>query len=437
MPQNAGPNIEVVPLESLSGDPVSVRATGLRPGSTVTISIERTDDAGVRWRSQARFVVGDDGIVDPAVQPPLAGDYSGVDQAGLFWSMKPTSTDKPSGAFGKSLAPENLTASLESDGTLVASRDFVRLRLARGIERDEVKEEGVVGTLFLPQGNERRPAIVVLSGSEGGTYEPAAAQYAAQGYVTFALAYFGVDGLPGELEEIPVETVERGLHWLKSHPRVKADSIGAWGASKGAELALLAASLLSDIKAVVAKSASAFVFEGIGEGMGRVHRSSWTYRGESVPFVPLGFNMRIVASYRWARLRKSPWSTRPMYSYAVKRAKDLEAAAIKVENINGPVLVTGGGKDGVWPSDEMARMIVNRLKSKGHPHDDVSLTYANAGHQIASPYAPTSINYLTTPDGFVELLGGTPSANAQASQDSSPKINAFLAKALGLGSKTV
>jgi dienelactone hydrolase len=432
MTEVAGPSLEVEPLESLSGEPVSMRATGLPPGSKATISIERTDDAGVTWGSRAQFVAGDDGVVDPADHAPVAGDYSGVDQAGLFWSMKPTSKNKPPGAFGKNMAPENMTASLESDGKRVASQDFVRLRLARGIERVEVKEEGVVGTLFLPEGNERRPAILVLSGSEGGTFEPAAAQYAAQGYVTFALAYFGMDDLPRDLEEIPVETVERGLRWLKSHPRVKADSVGAWGASKGAELALLAASLFGDIKAVVAKSASAYVFEGVGEGKGKVHRSSWTYKGESVPFVPFEFNMKIGASYGWAQMRKSPWSTRPMYSYAIKRAKELEAAAIQVENINGPVLVTGGGQDGVWPSDEMSRMIVDRLKSKGHPHEDVALTYPDAGHQIASPYTPTSINYLTIPGAFVELLGGTPAANAHASEDSSPKINEFLAKALGL-----
>jgi hypothetical protein len=44
----------------------------------------------------------------------------------------------------------------------------------------------------------------------------------------------------------------------------------------------------------------------------------------------------------------------------------------------------------------------------------------------------TSINYLTIGGGFVELLGGTPIANARASEDSSPKINEFLAKALPL-----
>ena len=239
-----------------------------------------------------------------------------------------------------------------------------------------------------------------------------------------------MDGLPKELEEIPLETVERGVEFLKVRPRVKAGSIGIWGASKGAELALLSAAMFPDIKFVVAKSASAYAFESIGKNMGRVHKSSWTYKGKSVPFVPLEFNMQIGVSYMWARMMKKPWPMRPMYEFGIKHAKDLEAATIKVENINGPVLVTGGGKDGVWPSDEMARLITERLKAKNHPYGDVALTYSDAGHQIASPYASTMVNYLTAPDGFKELLGGTPEGNSRASMDSTPKIEEFLAKAI-------
>ena len=105
MAQNAGPSIDVNPLESLSGEPVSVRATGLRPGSKVTLSISRTDDAGVTWESHAQFVAGDDGTVDPAVQATVAGNYSGVDQAGLFWSMKPTSSDSRRGRSARVWPP--------------------------------------------------------------------------------------------------------------------------------------------------------------------------------------------------------------------------------------------------------------------------------------------------------------------------------------------
>jgi len=433
MAQADEPRIDAIPLESLSGDPISIRAAGLPPGSNVIICIERIDNAGVKWESRSSFAAGGEGTVDSGVQQPLSGGYKGVDKCGPFWSMKPTSKNKPATAFGTDLAPEKFTAKLESQGNLIASCGFVRYRLAKGVDRVEIRENGVIGTLFLPQGTKKLPAIIVFGGSEGGVFEPAAVKFANKGYVTFALAYFGMEGLPDELQEIPVETVERGVQWLKSHPRVGADSIGVWGASKGAELALLSASLIPDIKAVVAKSPSAFAFEAIGGSMGKVHKSSWSYRNKSIPFVPVGFTFRIGASYMWARMRKKPWPTRIMYASAIKQAKDPEAAAIKVELINGPVLVTGGGGDGVWPSDEMARMIVERLKSKGHSHDNLSLIYAKAGHQIASPYSPTTINYLTAPDGFVELLGGTPSANAHASQDSTPRIFEFLEKALVKG----
>jgi dienelactone hydrolase len=425
-----GPKLIVEPLESLSFEPLTIRAEGLRPGLRATLGVQMTDDNGVTWSSSAQFAAGEDGMVDPSTQAPVAGDYDYADQAGLFWSLRPVSEKKPSGAFGKSLASHEMTAWLEVDRERVATQAFKRLRLARGVDRVEVREEGVTGTLFLPADEDERPALVVLSGSEGGTFEPAAAQYAAQGLVTFALAYFGMEGLPEELEEIPVETVERALTWLAAQPRVNGDAIGVWGASKGAELALLAASIFPAIKAVVAKSASAYVFESIGEDMGKVHKSSWTHRGGPVPFIPLEFNMRIGASYFWSRFSKKPWATRPMYDYAIKHAPDLESASIKVENINGPVLVTGGGKDGVWPSDEMAVAIGKRLSSQDRKFKDVVLTYPDAGHQIASPYTATSINYLTIPGGFVELLGGTPKGNAMASEDSFPKINEFLSRAL-------
>jgi dienelactone hydrolase len=422
----------VEPLEAMSFEQVIIQAKGLQPGSCVVLGLEMTDDGGVAWASSAAFVADDGGNVDTSRHAPTSGAYDFVDPAGLFWTLKPVSENRPSGAFGKSLAPHEMTAWLEVDGERVASQSFKRLRLAPGVERIEVREKDTVGTLFLPSGEDVRPAILVLSGSEGGTFEPAASQYAAQGYVAFALAYFGIEDLPEELEEIPVETVERALEWLARHPRVNGDKIAVWGASKGAELALLAASFYPQIKAVVGKSASAYVFESIGESMGKAHKSSWTRGGSPAPFVPLQFNTRIGMSYFWSRFRKKPWPTRPMYAYAIKRAADLESARIKVENIKGPILVTGGGQDSVWPSDEMARAIEKVLAFKKRKFADVILTYPDAGHQIASPYASTTINYLTVDGGFVELLGGTPKGNAMASEDSFPKINDFLAKALGI-----
>lgn len=275
--------------------------------------------------------------------------------------------------------------------------------------------------------------MIVLSGSEGGTYEPAAAIYASHGYVTLALAYFGMEGLPPALVEIPLETVGRAIEWLKAHPRVKGDAIGLWGASKGAELALVAASYYPEVKAVVAKSPSAVVFEGTGPEMGRNHRSSWSVKGEPLAFVPIVFNQELSESFFAAMAKKQPWATAPMYEYALQDKDAVESAAIEVERINGPVLLVSGGQDGVWPAGRMSQMIMERLRSKGHPFPDVRLHYEVAGHQISAPYSPTTVNWLQIPGAFAEDLGGSPEGNARAAMDSWPKILEFLRRHLGGG----
>jgi dienelactone hydrolase len=108
-----------------------------------------------------------------------------------------------------------------------------------------VREDGVIGTLVEPT-EEPRGAVVVLGGSTGGMDETVATALAEAGFVSLALAYFGVTGLPERLAEIPVETVARGILWLRDHPSVGRLRVGLVGASKGGELALLAASLLSE-----------------------------------------------------------------------------------------------------------------------------------------------------------------------------------------------
>jgi dienelactone hydrolase len=333
------------------------------------------------------------------------------------------------GAFSKSLEPVELTVSAQVAGTELPPQTIRRLAVAPGVEREPIARDGVQGTLFTPAEPGPRPALVVLSGSEGGGYEPSAAAYAAMGYTTLALSFFGVEGLPAQLVEVPLETVERAIAWLSRHPRVKPDAIGIWGVSKGAELALLAASHIPQVRAVVAKSPSAVAFEGLSDDLGKHHRSSWTYRGEPVPFVPVTFTAGIGASYGWSRLRHKPWSTTPMYAHALEDAEAVRRAAIAVEDIGGPLLLTSGGHDGAWPSGPMSELIIERRRAHGHT-DDVHLHYAEAGHQIAAPYTPTTISWFVVAGGMIEDLGGTPAGNAAASADSWPRINAFLAQHL-------
>jgi dienelactone hydrolase len=422
---NLAAAFNISPLKALSGEPVHIRVTGLDPDTKVKLVTKRTDNAGVKWESHAIFITDIGGSVDLNAQAPVSGTYSGIDPSGLFWSMRPVSDMKPQGAFPNVLEPQRITIYAEVGGKHILSGTMERLLISPDVKRQPVNEAGVKGTLFIPPHDEKYSAIIVLGGSEGGIYEPSAAIYASQGYVTLALAYFGLEGLPTSLVNIPLETIERGIRWLDACPQVNKDAIGIWGVSKGAELALLAASKFPKIKAVVAKSPSSVVFEGISEDMGRNHKSSWSYKGESLPFVPTMFNMRLSATFFWAKLARRPWQTRPMYEYALRNKKAVERATIEVENINGPVLLTSGGQDGVWPAGKMAAMIMERLKAKGHPFPDVHLHYEDAGHQIVAPYSPTTVNWLTLPGGFIEGLGGSPKGNAAAAMDSWHKINEF------------
>ncbi|MEN3051402.1 MAG: acyl-CoA thioester hydrolase/BAAT C-terminal domain-containing protein, partial [Candidatus Methanosuratincola petrocarbonis] len=167
-------------------------------------------------------------------------------------------------------------------------------------------------------------------------------------------------------------------------------------------------------------------FEGVSKAMGIDHKSSWTLNGEEVPFVPIVFNQQLSDSFFSSKLANEPWSTAPMYAYALENKEAVDAATIQVEKINGPILLVSGSEDGVWPAETMAKAIMDRLKAKGHPFPDMHLNYEGAGHQIGAPYSPTTINWLTVSGGLVEDLGGSPQRNAAAALDSWTKITVFL-----------
>ena len=103
--------------------------------------------------------------------------------------------------------------------------------------------EEFIGTLFIPESQKQFLAVIVLPGSEGGIPESVARHLASFGYVVLALGYFGKDGLPQLLENIPLEYFQKALSRLKSMPQVKESALSILGYSRGGELALLLGSL--------------------------------------------------------------------------------------------------------------------------------------------------------------------------------------------------
>jgi fermentation-respiration switch protein FrsA (DUF1100 family) len=99
----------------------------------------------------------------------------------------------------------------------------------------------LVGTLFVPEGNERRPALVI-DGPLTSVKEQVAGHYARalaeRGFVALAFdhRYFGESGgEPRQLESPPkkIEDIQDAIAFLSSLPEVDADRIGAVGVCAG------------------------------------------------------------------------------------------------------------------------------------------------------------------------------------------------------------
>jgi dienelactone hydrolase len=276
----------------------------------------------------------------------------------------------------------------------------------------DIAQDGMVAQFIRPSGPGPFPALLILGGSEGGTrgVRAMAAPFAAQGYAVLALSYFRADGLPPALDQIPLETFDRGLAWLAAQPSVDARRIGVFGISKGAEAALLVASRRAEIRAVVAGSPSHVVWQGLSRDFAR--RSSWSAAGAPLPFLPYEASRGFVSIFK-------------LYEDALPNLPQNAGAAIPVERINGPILLISGRADALWPSTAMAEALATRLRAHNYRHRVEHVSYADAGHMAPAPPAigPTRAEQLP-------MLGGTIEGNDRARAQAWPATICFFRDAL-------
>lgn len=422
-----GPVLRVFPEEGPLDEPLRVRVEGLPPGERVSLRCRLRDETGKEWISHGEFEAGPGGTADPAQCPSLSGTYTGLDPEGLFWSMAPEPAGPRQGKFSlHDVSP--VVVELEALG----QRRFLgRVSAARriaspGLLREDVREGELVGTLFLPPGGGPWPGVVDIVHSGGGLrHEPFAALLASRGFAVLALATFGVPPLSRGLVEIPVERLEKALAWLGAHPRVDGGRIALTGTSKGAELALLGASMFSSVKAVAAFMPSSVLWSGIGRGY--QDRPSWTWRGLPLPFVSPRYD-------RLAPRSAGPLSLEPMYREALRDLDAGHPARIPLERARGPVLLLSPGDDAVMPAALMGAQLEERLGKAGFPHPFRHVVYPEAGHMIGSdllPGLPSSVRHTFHPLArFRIAYGGTASATAAASRRSWEELLRFLGESL-------
>jgi dienelactone hydrolase len=406
--QTPGVSIEAPREISFFEAPV-IRVTGLPPLHPVTISAKGGDPEGKAVPSRARFVPDLAGIVDTS-RSIANGDYEGVDPMGLFRNPRLGQPMPLSGAVKTTIAVE------DDAGRTLASTVIDRWIVPRDVTMTDIAHAGAgfAGRLYEHAGERPRPAILALTGSDGGIDFRMSPWLASQGFNVLSLAYFNAPGLPGDLLERPLEYFATAIEWLAKRPATRGVSV--LGMSKGAEAALLIGSYYPDrVRLVVALMPTHVVWEGIDARarfggdptFASPGRSGWSLNGKPLPFV-----RKFISE---ARLKRPPANS-SVDQYAPMLDKPVEPAAlIPVERIRGPVFLVGAGDDLAWPSLRMAREVKARLEKRQQDPGIQLLEYPTAGHTVVPPGIGANLS-----------LGGTSSSNAEAQRDAWSRLRVFL-----------
>jgi len=356
--------VTVLPQRSLADQPVQIQVAGLAAGEQATLRMNSIDASGVRWLASAAYRADAAGNVDPSRAPAISGSYRGTSGMGLIWSMHPTGRDPAGAYFWDNQVPQTFTITVSVNGNRIAAASFYRMfsHTALADQTESLQADGFVGQLWHPvDAPDRRPAIVVLGGSEGGL--PGIllpAMLASAGYPALGVAYFGEPGLPRTLSGIPLEYFAKALNWLARQPGVDPTRIVVLGTSRGSEAAqLLGVYYPGLVHAVIASVPSNVALCSYPDCNG----PAWTLNGQALPYT-LEFD-----------------ATAPV---------DDPAAIIPDQRIQGPVFLDCGEADQIWTSCPFARAILRLLDAHHDPWTHVLYAYPGAGHGVGKlyPYEP-------------------------------------------------
>jgi len=168
--------------------------------------------------------------------------------------------------------------------------------------------------------------------------------------------------------------------------------------------------------------------------MGSKPVPAWTYRGQPLPYLLCLTDEESQRLFIEAKAEGATYFTEPSFLHSLELQQTrIQAATIPVENSMAAFLLIGNPPDGVWHSQILSKIAIDRLKAHDHPRSFEILSYDQGGHMlIPYPYYPTTMRkfYLPTLEVW-EGLGGTAEAAARAASDSWPKVIEFLNREVG------
>lgn len=254
----------------------------------------------------------------------------------------------------------------------------------------------VLGALARPE-TPNGWGVIVLTGSSGRVDVDVARRFADRGALALAQQWWGGTGQALGINLAPIERLIAGVDRLKAEG---CERIAMLGTSYGALATLLTAVRDSRIEVVIAVSPAHVVWQNSGPGPDGSEwppRSSFSWRGEALPFVALD-------PRAWPPFGTANPAYLALHEASLRTfAEDVPAATIPVEASPADFLLVAGGADALWPSALAARSIAARLEQ--HGRTAVLVEHPGAGH---SPVFPGEVQ---RPAPAERAWGGTPEAD--------------------------
>lgn len=234
-----------------------------------------------------------------------------------------------------------------------------------------------VGTLYCPPGDEKRPVIVVLHGSEGGWSgwsHRNALLFAAHGFNALAFAYSksGNHWNAGSIENVPLDRTAQAIATLRTHELCNG-WVGLYGLSRGGEHALLLTSLAVRDEECDAIPDAVAVFTPSDVICGAFDAKRWRDQGDP------GWQVWDPKARAW--------------TWKGSSEELLPSQAIEIERYDGPLLISHGTADKVW-NVEMTRRLERRLRNAGRT-PEVHF-YEGEGHSLTASAENEHLRHLMT-----------------------------------------
>lgn len=414
---NRLPLLTAAPSRALIDEQISVQGRFLPPRRPVTLCAQMHSEDGDLWQSFAHYNTDADGTVNLASDRSVGGSYLGCEPMGLFWGLEPA----PGSREGLRLRKKNVetpyvvhmslleghVSQRDEQSVELAAATTERWYLAPGVQRVEVRHNGIVGTLFLPPGPGPFPAMLDMWGMGGGLVEYRSALLASRGYAALALAYFGHEDLPRPYNAINVGDAyfKSAFQFLQDHNQICGDRVGIIGLSFGVYLTLrmaahigVQASCLICINGPVGSTV-----ELVDDGRSKVLDGGdayWSYDDQG---------------YVHFREASMPDNLHPN-------------SKLKLDNVSCPIMWIVGEDDTSAASIENANMMEEALRASGKAHLYTRLLYPGAGHLIEPPYSPNArlALWMVKPKKRTVIWGGHPAPHAAAQEDAWRKTLEFL-----------